>query len=144
MVSFAIGCLAVTAISLCASYFLFRRLWLRRIEALERDLQLLSDTFCEMAEIELQSFQKNSANLSEIEERILDLSVPSQDSTAPLERRRRVLALSGKGAHLEDIVKKAGVPRGEAELILNLQRCKGVAAAKTGKPNGEGKQYVQA
>jgi len=142
MVSLAIGCLAATAVSFCASYFLFRKLWFSRIEALERDLQSLSGTVCEMTEIQVHSFQKFSANLSEIEERLLDLSVPSQDSAAPLERRRRVLAMSGKGAPLEEIVKKAGVPRGEAELILNLQRCRG-AAGKTGK-NGEGKQYVQA
>jgi hypothetical protein len=143
MVSLAIGALISTALSCAASYFLFRKFWLQRIEVLERDLHAISGTVCELTEMQMQSFQKVSASISEIEERVLDLSLPSQDSSAPLERRRRVLALAGKGTPVEEIVKKTSVPRGEAELILNLQRCRN-AAAKTGKSNGEGKRYVQA
>jgi hypothetical protein len=133
--------LVSTAISCAAVYLLYQKVCLGRIQALERELQALSATLCEMTEIQMQSLQKTSANISEIEERVLDLSLPSQDSTAPLDRRRRVLALAGKGTPIEEIVKKASVPRGEAELILNLQRCKGAMA---GKQNGEGNPYVQA
>ena len=144
MFSLAIGWVVSSALSCAAVYVLSRKTWLRRIEALERDLQAASGMVCEMAEIQMQSFQKIFTNLSEIEDRILDLSIPSQDSAAPLERRRRVLALGGKGTPVEEIVKQAGVPRGEAELILSLQRCRGVVAAKAAKTNAEGRQYVQA
>ncbi len=143
MYSLALGCLVSTAVSCAVSFALFRRFWLGRIEILERDLQTMAATVSELTDIQMQSFQKVSATVSEIEERILELSLPSLDSTAPIERRRKVLALAGKGAPMEEIVKKASVPRGEAELIMNLQRCRSTAT-KSGKPNGEGRQHVQA
>jgi hypothetical protein len=93
-----------------------------RIQGLERDLQCISDVMTQMAEVQVRAFQKHTVGLEGLEERIMELSVPSHDSTMPLERRHQVLALARQGAGLEDIVKRLKAPAGEAEVILNLQK----------------------
>ena len=93
-----------------------------RAEALERDLGRISDAINQMADIQMKTHQKSSARFEEIEERLMELSVPSQDSSLPLERRHQVLTLARQGVALEDIVKRLKAPVGEAELILNLRK----------------------
>jgi hypothetical protein len=105
-----------------ALYLLLRKNWERRLGALERELQQFSDAMCQMAEMQLKSHQKLSTNLGDIEERILDLAVPSPDAAFPLERRHQVLALANQGMAIDQIVDRVNVPRGEAELILGLRK----------------------
>jgi hypothetical protein len=93
-----------------------------RIRDLERELQQVSDMMTQMAEVQIQSFQKHSASFEALEERIMELSIPSQDTSLPLERRHQVLALSRQGVALKEIVKRLNAPAGEAEVILNLQK----------------------
>ncbi len=127
--------LSVAVLACGACYFLFRRSWLKRLDALECGLQALSDEVCQMAEAQIKSHQRLSGSLSEIEERILELAVPSEDANLAVQRRRRVLALASQGTPVEEIAKRASVPRGEAELIMNLQRFRGSAA-----PQGQGQR----
>jgi hypothetical protein len=96
-----------------------------RIQCLERDLHHISDVVTQMADVQIKALQKHSTSLEGIEERIMELSVPSPDSNSILERRHQVLALARQGVSLEDIVKRLKAPVGEAEAILNLQKFRG-------------------
>jgi hypothetical protein len=96
-----------------------------RIQSMERDLHCISDVVTQMAEAQIKTFQKHSAGLEGLEERIMELSVPSKDSSSPLERRHQVLTLARQGVGLEDIVKRLKAPVGEADLILNLRKYMG-------------------
>jgi len=94
----------------------------KRVEALERDLELYSDVITKMAQVQARTFEKFSSQLDELEGRILDLSVPSQNPDMPLEKRHQVISLARQGVAMEDIVKRVKAPVGEAELILNLRK----------------------
>jgi hypothetical protein len=127
-------------------YFLLQKIWFKRLTALERDLQQFSEVMCQMAEIQMKSYRKLNGNLGEIEERIMDLALPSDDSSHQLERRHQVLALARKGVPIDEIIKRLNVPRGEAELILNLRKFVDVGTAGTGKGNKtlvEVKRYAE-
>ena len=88
-------------------------------------MQHFSEVVSQMAEVQMKTFEKHSARFEDLEERIMELSVPSHDSNLPLERRHQVLALARQGVALEDIVKRLKAPVGEAELILNLRKYMG-------------------
>jgi hypothetical protein len=118
------------------------RKMLQRIQRLEQELRRTSDAVSQLAEIQMQSHKKYSVRIEEMEERIMELSVPSHDSNLPLERRHQVLALSRQGVALEDIVKRLKAPVGEAELILNLSKYMGGESASAGRMNSQVKQYV--
>ena len=94
----------------------------RRIEALEEDLARYADVIGKMAEVQTKTLEKLSGRFEEVEERMLDLSVPSQNPEMPLEKRHQVLALAQKGVPLDEIVERVKAPVGEAELILNLRK----------------------
>ncbi len=136
-------CLTICAAHLCLCYFLFQRKWGGRLLALERDLQQLSDAMSQLAEIQMKSYQKLSGNLGDMEERIMDLALPSQDPDLPLERRHQVLALARKGVPIEEIVKRLNMPRGEAELILNLTGFVNVGTSRRAETAGEKDGYAQ-
>ena len=127
----------LTALFMLALYWLMRRHWGRRIRILEQDLLAFSQAMCQMAEIQMKVKSKTSANLSDIEERIMDLAVPSDNSGHPLERRHRVIALARQNVTLDEIVKRLDIPRGEAELILNLRNYKNIGATPAAKANEE-------
>ena len=118
------------------------RKMLQRIQALEQELRRTSDAVIQLAEIQMQSQKKYSVRFEEMEERIMELSVPTHDSSLPLERRHQVLALSRQGVALEDIVKRLNAPVGEAELILNLSKYMGGETNSAGKVNSQVKQYA--
>jgi hypothetical protein len=118
------------------------RKMLQRVQSLERNLQGISDVVGQLAEIQMRSQQKSSVRFDDMEERIMELSVPSQDSSLPLERRHQVLALARQGVALEDIVQRLKAPVGEAELILNLRKYMGGDNSPAGKVNGQVKQYA--
>jgi hypothetical protein len=101
-------------------YLVVHKKFARRIRTLEQDLQSFHSVMSQMAEIQAQTYRKLSANLEGIEERMMELSVPSQNSNLPLERRHQVLTLARQGLALEDIAKRLKAPIGEAELILSL------------------------
>ena len=96
-----------------------------------------------MAEIQMKNHRKVTGNLGDIEERIVDLAIPSENTRVPLERRRQVLTLAHKGVAIEEITKRLNVPRGEAELILNLRKYMDVATPRAAKSNGELKRHAQ-
>jgi hypothetical protein len=114
----------------------------RRTQILEADLQRISDAMVQMAEIQITSHQKASMRFEEMEERMMELSVPSHDPNLPLERRHQVLALARQGVALEDIVKRLKAPVGEAELILNLSRYTGGESSPAAKINRQVRQYA--
>ena len=143
MTSLIASSIVPAVLACCACYVLFRKAWLKRLQALERDLQAFSNAMCQMADIQMKSYQKLSGDLSQIEERILDLAIPSEGANLPMERRRRVVALASKGSSVEEVAKRANVSRGEAELIMSLQKIKGAASALPPKANGETKPYAQ-
>jgi hypothetical protein len=116
------------------------RKMIRRVEVLERDLHRTTDAVSQMAELHMKTHAKFSARFDEMEERIMELSVPSQDPNLPLERRHQVLALARQGVELKDIVKRLKAPVGEAELILNLRKYMGGEGSPAGKINGQ--QYA--
>jgi len=115
---------------------------LQRTQTLEADLKRISDAMIQLAEIQMRSHEKSSVRFNKMEERIMELSVPSQDSSLPLERRHQVLALARQGVALEDIVKRLKAPIGEAELILNLRKYSGGESSPADKPNRQVKQYA--
>jgi len=99
---------------------LVRKLFSQKIQDLEQDLQNLCIVVSQMAEMQVKSHRKHSSSLENLEERIMELSIPDSDSGLPLERRHQVLTLARRGMALNDIVKRLKAPVGEAELILNL------------------------
>ena len=131
--------LAVT-VGLC--HRITNKRFVRRIHALERDLQHLSEVVSQMAEVQMKTFEKHSASFEDLEERIMELSVPSHDSSLPLERRHQVLTLARQGVALEDIVKRLKAPVGETELILNLRKYMGGESVRSMKANEQVRQYA--
>jgi len=115
---------------------------LGRIKALERDLQSFSDVMSKMAEVQTKTYHKFSTSVEDLEERIMELSVPSPDSGLPLERRHRVLALARQGMALDDIVKRLKAPVGEAELILNLRKYMGGESSRAAKTDEQVSPYA--
>ena len=115
---------------------------IRRVQALEQDLQRISGAMSQMAEIQMNAHKRLATRLEDVEERIMELSIPSQDSNLPLERRHQVLSLSRQGVGLEDIAKRLKAPVGEAELILNLGKYMGGENDPAGKTNKQVRQYA--
>jgi hypothetical protein len=140
--------LNVLAIFILALYAGFLHWWIQnkfkaRLLAMERDLQRISDVMTELADIQIKTHEKSSAIFEDLEERMMELSVPSHDSNLPLERRHQVLALARQGVALDDIAKRLKAPMGEAELILNLSRYGGEEIARSANKNEQVKPYAQ-
>ena len=94
----------------------------RRVDILEEDLARYAEVVSKIAEVQTKTLEKFSGRFEEVEERMLDLSVPSQSPEMPLEKRHQVLALAKQGVPLDEIVERVKSPVGEAELILNLRK----------------------
>jgi DNA-binding NarL/FixJ family response regulator len=133
--------LALMAGSMTFCWSIVRKM-IRRTQTLERELQRISSAVSQMAEIQMKAHKKLTARFEDMEERIMELSIPSQDSSLPLERRHQVLSLARQGVALEDIAKRLKAPIGEAELILNLGKYMGGENAPAGKINGQVGQYA--
>ncbi len=136
--------LAAAAAHLFLCHFTLQRKWGRRLLVLERELQQFSDAMSQMAEIQMKSYQKLSGNLEDLEERIMDLALPSQDSNLPLERRHHVLALARQGVPTEEIMTRLDMPRGEAELILNLRGFVDAGTSRRTETAGGKERHAQA
>jgi DNA-binding NarL/FixJ family response regulator len=94
----------------------------RGLRSLKQDVTRMSEDLLQMAELQMEIYRRVCRDLSDIEERVLDLSVPSAEAPPPLERRHQVLTLARKGVSLEEIARRLHIPKGEAELILNLRK----------------------
>ena len=103
-------------------YCIDRKKLRQRIEILEEDLERYSEVMSKMAEVQSKTFDKFTDRFNEMDERVLDLSVPSQSPEMPLEKRHQVLTLAKRGVPLDEIVERVKAPVGEAELILNLRK----------------------
>jgi hypothetical protein len=138
------GCLLASAVWCGSGWYFAKKKWIPRMEGLERNLQSVSEAMVQMADIQMKTHQKVTGNLGEIEERIFELSIPSHDGKVPLEQRRRVAALAQQGTPMEEILKRVNLPRGEAELILSLQRCKEAASSRGRHTPGQSRVYAEA
>jgi hypothetical protein len=136
--------LMIAACGALASTFL---LWIRserRARELERNLQHCSEALCQMVEIQMTEHQQIARNFGDIEERLLSLVTSEGDSTRPVDRRHQVLTMSRNGFPLDEIVRRLNVPRGEAELILNLRKYVSASGSKADEPGGDPRKYAQA
>ena len=97
-----------------------------------------------MVEIQMTEHQKIARNFGDIEERLLSLTTAESDSTRPVDRRYQVLTMSRNGFALDEIVRRLNIPKGEAELILNLRKYIGASGSKTDESSGDLKKYAQA
>jgi len=121
------------AVSGAFMYMASTRKQQKRIRILEQDLRTYADVISKMAEVQTRTYEKFSARFEELDERILNLSIPSQNPEMPLEKRHQILTLARQGASLDDIVKRLKAPRGEAELILNLRKYRNGAFGQAAK-----------
>jgi hypothetical protein len=116
---------AVLAVTIGAIHWITQKKLNARIKSLEQELQTFSDVVVQLVEIQTQSHSQVTTSLEDLEERLLDMSVPSQDANSALERRHKVLTLARQGVSAEDISKRLGTPVGEAELMLKLRKFRG-------------------
>lgn len=121
---------------------LVRKVFTQRIQSLENDLTDIGAVVSQIAEMQVRSHRKYSASVESLEERIMELSVPSSDSGLPLERRHQVLTLARRGMALDDIVKRLKAPVGEAELILSLGKYAKTENQGASRSEGQVRQYA--
>ena len=126
---------AALALTSTASSLALAILSWRRCALLKREMGQISDGVSQMATLQLDLYRKVTRNIHDVEDRVLDLSAPSGDSSLPLERRHRVMRLSGKGLSVQEISDRLKVPSCEVELILNLRK---FADVNGGKPKPAG------
>jgi hypothetical protein len=97
-----------------------------------------------MVEIQMIEHQKIARNFGDIEERLLSLTTSESDSSRPVDRRYQVLTMSRNGFPLDEIVRRLNIPKGEAELILNLRKYIGTPESRPDELSGDLKKYAQA
>jgi hypothetical protein len=124
---------ALLAFSGGALHVISKRKMMERIQELELDLRGFTDVIAKITEVQSKDYATFSTRFEELDERIMELSVPVRDPDLPLERRHQVLALARQGVVLEDIVKRLKAPVGETELILNLHKYRNGAACRLEK-----------
>ncbi len=96
--------------------------WRRRSLALQEEVRRLSEDLLEAIQLQSDMYGRVCRSLKDVEERVLELSVPSAEAPLPLERRHQVLTLARRGVSTDEIASRLNMPKGEAELILNLSR----------------------
>lgn len=121
--------------------FLHRRFRRPRLDGIERQMKSLAEDVLQMAELQMEIFHRVTRDLAGLEERVLDLTVPSADPSLPLEKRHQVLTLARKGVELEEISRRLNIPRGEAELVMNLKRYLDGRETQNTAPEG-GRRYA--
>jgi len=114
--------LAMTFLLLIAGFWALQWHWRRRSASIRDEISRMSDDMTQMIELQTKVYRKMNRSLTDIEERVMGLTVPSSDEALPLERRYQVLALARRGMPVEEIADRLNVPRGEADLILRLRR----------------------
>ena len=101
---------------------ILHRFWQARFQALRKELARVSEDLVQAVELQGDIYRRVSRELNDIEEKVMDLSVPSSDTPPPLERRHQVLTLARKGVGIDEIARRLNMPKGEAELILSLRK----------------------
>ena len=122
-------------------------LWImseRRARELERNLQQCSEVLSQLVEIQMTEHQQVTRNFDDIEERLLSLVTAEGDSARPVDRRHQVLTMSRNGFPLDEIVRRLNIPKGEAELILNLRKYIGGSGSRSDESSGDPRKYAQA
>jgi len=114
--------LAMTFLLLIAGFWALQWHWRRRSASIRDEISRMSDDMTQMVELQTKVYRKMNRSLTDIEERVMGLTVPSSDEALPLERRYQVLALARRGMPVEEIADRLNVPSGEADLILRLRR----------------------
>ena len=138
---------AVLMITACAALASTLLLWIRsekRARELEQNLHQCSEALCQMVEIQMTEHQQIARNFGDIEERLLSLVTAEGDSTRPVDRRHQVLTMSRNGFPVDEIVRRLNIPKGEAELILNLRKYIGASGSKMDESSGDLRKYAQA
>lgn len=97
-------------------------IWRRRFLALQEEMKRFSDDLLQVVELQSDIYRRMCRGLTDVEEKVLELSVPSSDAPLPLERRHQVLTLARKGVSVDEMARRLNMPRGEAELILSLRK----------------------
>jgi hypothetical protein len=122
--------------------FLLQRIWHRRFLALQREVAQFSEDLFQMVDLQMDIYRRVCRNLNDIEEKVLDLSVPSSNGPLPLERRHQVMTLARKGVDPEEIARRLNMPKGEVELIMSLRK---YVDMKTSGERGQGgvKDYAR-
>jgi hypothetical protein len=113
---------AAAALLAAGGCLMLHRSWQRRFLALRKEVTQFSEDMLQMIELQSDIYHRVSRSLNDIEEKVLDLSVPSSETQLPLERRHQVLTLARKGVALDEISRRLNMPKGEAELILGLRK----------------------
>jgi hypothetical protein len=127
-----------------AGYLLVLRLLRRRFQSLKKDLAGFSGDLLEMIELQSEVNRRISRSVNDVEEKVLNLAVPSSDETRPLERRYQVMALARKGMPSGEIAERLNMSKGEADLILRLRNYVDRNGKRSRKNNGAAKSYVPA
>jgi hypothetical protein len=125
-----------------ALHVITKRNMINRIQALEADLRGFAEVVSKVAEVQAKDYAAFSSRFEDLDERIMELSVPVRDPDLPLERRHQVLALARQGVDLQDIVKRLKAPAGETELILNLHKYRNGATGRSSKAKEQAVRYA--
>lgn len=115
-------CLGAASLLSAGGFYILQRSWRRRFGALKQEVMRVSEDLLQVVELQADIYRRVCRSLNDIEEKILDLSVPSSNAPLPLERRHQVLTLARKGIAADEIARRLNMPRGEAELILSLRK----------------------
>lgn len=107
----------------------------RRYLKLQGEVKRISEDLLQVVELQADVYHRMCRSIKDIEEKILELSVPSGDAPLPLERRHQVLTLARKGVAVDEIARRLNMPKGEAELILSLRRYAGVKSGVSQPPS---------
>ncbi len=135
-------CLGTACLLSAGGFCLMLRWWQRRFLALKQEVGRLSDDFLQLIDLQQEMFHRVCRNLNDIDEKVMDLSVPTSDGPLPLERRHQVLTLARKGLSVDDIARRLSMPKGEAELILSLRKYADGKTA-TEKPHGAFQERIR-
>jgi hypothetical protein len=114
--------LGMSSLIAAAGCLLMWQLWRRRFLFLQAEVKRLSEDLLQAVELQSDMYRTVRRGLNGVEERVLELAVPSADAPLPLERRHQVLTLARRGISTDEIANRLNMPKGEAELILNLRR----------------------
>ena len=117
--SLGLGVAALLAVGGC---FIVQLVWRRRFLGLQGEVRRLSEDLLQIVELQSEVYRRVCRGLADVEEKVLELSVPSGDAPLPLERRHQVLTLARKGVAVDEIARRLNMPKGEAELIMSLRK----------------------
>jgi len=130
------GAAILTSAGGCLAVYL---LGMRRTRSLNQEIRRISEDLLQAVELQAEIYRRVCSNISDIEGKVVELSVPSSDGSLPLERRHQVLTLARKGLSAVEIARRLHMPKGEAELLLSLRKY-----ADPGSPAPSGQLEIKA